>query len=99
MFTIPGTYYYIWIISWKCVANKQKGWICVCKYLLSAHDKPKPSFVLVPLPSSSIKTKLFYVAVFNIQAVSIIYPIKVEIPLTCWSDAPTLQIIESIIGH
>ena len=69
------------------------------RYLHKAHESPNPSFVLVPLPSSSMRTRLLEVAVFSIHAVSIISPMNVEIPLTCWSEAPTRQIIESIIGH
>lgn len=63
-----------------------------------AQARPNPSLVEVPRPNSSIIINEFSVAIFNIQLASNISDIKVEIPLNCMSDAPTLVIIPSIIG-
>ena len=63
-----------------------------------AHAKPKPSEVEVPRPNSSIIIKEFLVPVFNMQEASSISDIKVEIPRSCISLAPTLVINASIIG-
>jgi hypothetical protein len=56
---------------------------------------PNPYDVLVPLPSSSINTNDLLVAERSIVTLSIISLMKVEMPLICISDAPTLVIIES----
>lgn len=51
--------------SWKCVANKQKALILsqICSEIAQA--KPKPSYVDVPRPNSSIIIKDLSVAVLN----------------------------------
>ena len=53
-----------------------------------AQASDKPSNVLVPLPISSINTRLFLVALLRMLAVSVISTIKVERPLAKSSDAP-----------
>jgi hypothetical protein len=52
------------VISWKCVAKRQKQLISVAIYSAMAQARPKPSFVDVPLPSSSIIIRLLFVAVY-----------------------------------
>lgn len=63
-----------------------------------AHANPNPSYVLVPLPSSSITTKLSFVACLKIALVSSISAIKVDTPLSWLSPAPTRQRTESKMG-
>ena len=70
----------------------------VWRYSHIAQAIPNPSQVLVPLPSSSMSTSEFLVAVYSIQELSSISLIKVEIPLTWRSEAPTLVMIASITG-
>jgi hypothetical protein len=53
--------------------------------------------VLVPLPNSSISTKEWLVADLSIVTLSSISLMKVEMPLICISEAPTLVIMESMI--
>mmetsp|Transcript_13194 Transcript_13194/g.9550 ORF Transcript_13194/g.9550 Transcript_13194/m.9550 type:complete len:97 (+) Transcript_13194:223-513(+) len=86
------------VISWKWVAKRQKHWISVAMYSAIAHAKPNPSFVDVPRPNSSIIIKLFLVAVLSMQEASSISAMKVEMPLSWWSEAPTLAMMQSTIG-
>lgn len=50
------------VSSWKWVANRQKQPISEAMCSLMAHARPKPSYVDVPLPSSSIMMSEFSVA-------------------------------------
>ena len=84
--------------SWKCVANKTNDLDTSFKYFDTAQASPNPSCVEVPLPSSSMITRLLSLAALTIHPASIISCIKVEIPLTCASDAPTRHIMELNIG-
>ena len=59
------------------------------------HAKPKPSYVLVPLPNSSMITKEFWVAFFKMDAVSNISIMKVDTPFNWESPAPTRHNIAS----
>lgn len=70
------------VISWKCVANRHKQSISVAKYSAIAHAIPKPSFVEVPRPSSSMIINEFLVAVFSMHEASSISAMKVLIPRT-----------------
>mmetsp|Transcript_70349 Transcript_70349/g.198525 ORF Transcript_70349/g.198525 Transcript_70349/m.198525 type:complete len:201 (+) Transcript_70349:666-1268(+) len=60
---------------------------------------PKPSDVDVPRPSSSTMTSDFSVAVLRMQAASSISAMKVEIPRSCMSEAPTRHMTASKIGR
>lgn len=63
-----------------------------------AHAIPNPSDVDVPLPSSSIIISDLEVAVLSMQEASSISLMKVLIPLSYISLAPTRVIIASITG-
>jgi len=52
------------VISWKCVAKRQKQLISVAIYSAMAQASPKPSLVEVPLPNSSMIIRLLLVAVY-----------------------------------
>ena len=75
-----GSSFYMAVISWKCVANKQSAPISVAMCSAIAQARPKPSFVDVPLPSSSMMIKLLDDAVLSMQEASNISDMKVEIP-------------------
>jgi hypothetical protein len=62
-----------------------------------AHASPKPSYVLVPLPNSSIIISESRVADRRIVAVSSISAMKVLKPFSWESPAPTLARIQSKI--
>mmetsp|Transcript_2297 Transcript_2297/g.7724 ORF Transcript_2297/g.7724 Transcript_2297/m.7724 type:complete len:208 (-) Transcript_2297:2079-2702(-) len=84
------------VSSWKWVAKRQAHPVSRIRCSEMAQAKPKPSFVLVPLPSSSMTTREDFVAPFKIEAVSSISAIKVLTPL-CWqSPAPTLAYTASL---
>jgi len=76
--------------SKKWVENIQKHFIFyfICKQIALAN--PKPSQTLVPLPSSSTIIKLLEFELFKILLVSIISYIKVDMPESILSYAPTL---------
>mmetsp|Transcript_3946 Transcript_3946/g.10646 ORF Transcript_3946/g.10646 Transcript_3946/m.10646 type:complete len:299 (+) Transcript_3946:454-1350(+) len=59
---------------------------------------PNPSEVDVPRPSSSTMTRERSVAVFRMHEASSISAMKVEIPRSCMSEAPTRHMIESKTG-
>ena len=61
-----------------------------------AHASPKPSYVDVPRPSSSMSTSERSVAPLRMVAVSSISAIKVETPRDWQSPAPTRARIESV---
>ena len=68
-------------------------------YSQTAQAIPKPSWVLVPLPSSSIKTRDWEEADSSMDYVSIISFMNVDIPFIYLSLAPTLVIMAFIIGN
>ena len=57
-------------------------------YIAAAQAKDSPSKVLVPLPISSMRTRLLFVAFCRIVAVSVISTINVERPPAKSSDEP-----------
>mmetsp|Transcript_13810 Transcript_13810/g.37312 ORF Transcript_13810/g.37312 Transcript_13810/m.37312 type:complete len:393 (-) Transcript_13810:2644-3822(-) len=77
------------VSSWKCVANRVGACVVSIRCSLIAQARPKPSYVEVPRPSSSMMTRLFLVVPFKIAPVSSISAMKVLTP-RCWqSPAPT----------
>merc|ERR1711975_22244 len=73
--------------------EKQRVFSARCRAMAQA--MPKPSDVDVPRPSSSTITSDRSVAVLRMLAASSISAMKVEIPRSCVSDAPTRHITES----
>ena len=65
------------------------------KYLKTAEANATPSYVEVPLPNSSIITKLLFVQFSNIVFVSSNSIKNVDFPSNNLSDAPNLQNILS----
>lgn len=71
------------------------GLIFYVKYLKTDEAKATPSYVDVPLPNSSIITKLRNVQFSNIVLVSSNSIKNVDFPSNILSDAPNLQNILS----
>mmetsp|Transcript_13681 Transcript_13681/g.19746 ORF Transcript_13681/g.19746 Transcript_13681/m.19746 type:complete len:246 (-) Transcript_13681:1939-2676(-) len=86
------------VSSWKCVAKRQYARIFVTMCSEIAYARPKPSYVDVPRPSSSMITSDLEVALLRIAAVSSISAINVETPRSWLSPAPTRARILSVIG-
>ena len=62
----------------------------------TAQARPKPSYVEVPRPSSSMRTREAGVAELRMAWVSTISAMKVDTPSSWQSEAPILTITESI---
>ena len=77
------------VSSWKCVANRHGALTSLTMCSLMAHARPKPSYVLVPRPSSSMMMSDLGVAALRIAAVSSISAMNVEMPRIWQSPAPT----------
>mmetsp|Transcript_74668 Transcript_74668/g.218775 ORF Transcript_74668/g.218775 Transcript_74668/m.218775 type:complete len:234 (+) Transcript_74668:426-1127(+) len=84
--------------SWKCVAKRLKQRVSSARCRAIAHAMPNPSEVDVPRPSSSTMTRERSVAVFRMHEASNISAMKVEIPRSCMSEAPTRHMIASNTG-
>mmetsp|Transcript_16291 Transcript_16291/g.40540 ORF Transcript_16291/g.40540 Transcript_16291/m.40540 type:complete len:203 (+) Transcript_16291:582-1190(+) len=77
------------VSSWKWVANSVGAPTLSMMCSEMAHASPKPSYVEVPRPSSSMMTSEEEVAPLRMAAVSSISAMKVDTP-RCWqSPAPT----------
>mmetsp|Transcript_23022 Transcript_23022/g.57191 ORF Transcript_23022/g.57191 Transcript_23022/m.57191 type:complete len:263 (+) Transcript_23022:447-1235(+) len=86
------------VSSWKWVAKRHAARIFVAMCSAMAKASPKPSYVDVPRPSSSMMTRDEAVARRMMAAVSSISDMNVETPSIWLSPAPTLARIQSVTG-